>query len=191
MAFLFSAEKLCKPSTACENSPQIMKLLPVIICCVAMTVLLNSCATSPQSLAPAGIAAQMAKQGVPASTQKRVQAGRVLDFDDIMSLAKSGVSDKAIVAYLKSTKAPYKFTTAQLEQLSNAGVGSTLVNYLGQSVGYYEASKRNQLGGSKWDSHPYFNDPFFWGDAPFDYGFPGEWGDEGFYRGTPAMPSRR
>jgi hypothetical protein len=115
----------------------------------------------------------------------------VLDFDDIMSLAKAGVSDKAIVAYLKSTKAPYKFNTAQLEQLSNAGVGSTLVNYLGQSVGYYEASKRNQLGGSKWDSHPYFNDPFFWGNAPFDYGFPGEWGDEDFYRGSPAMPSRR
>ena len=168
-----------------------MKLLPVIISCVAMTVLLNACATSPQSLAPAGIAAQMAKQGVPASTQKRVQAGRVLDFHDIMSLAKAGVSDKAIVAYLKSTKAPYKFNTAQLEQLSNAGVGSTLVNYLGQSVGYYEASKRNQLGGSKWDSHPYFNDPFFWGNAPFDYGFPGEWGDEDFYRGSPAMPSRR
>ena len=168
-----------------------MKLLPVIISCVAMTVLLNSCATSPQSLAPAGIVPQMAQRGVPASTQKRVQAGRVLDFDDIMSLAKSGVSDKAIVAYLKSTKAPYTFTTAQLEQLSNAGVGSTLVNYLGQSIGYYEASKRNQLGGSKWDSHPYFNDPFFWGDAPFDYGFPSEWSDEGFYRGSPAMPSRR
>ena len=168
-----------------------MKSFPVIISCVAMTVLLNSCATSPQSPAPAGIAAQMAKQGVPVSTQKRVQAGRVLDFDDIMSLAKSGVSDKAIVAYLKSTKAPYKFTTAQLEQLSNAGVGSTLVNYLGQSVGYYEASTRNQLGGNKWDSHPYFNDPFFWGDAPFDYDFPDEWDDEYFYRGSSAVPSRR
>jgi hypothetical protein len=157
-----------------------MKLIPVVLSIVALPVLLNSCATSPQSLAPAGIAAQMSKQGVPASTQKRVQAGRVLDFDDIMSLAKAGVSDKAIVAYLKSTKAPYKFTTAQLEQLSNAGAGSTLVNYLGQSVGYYEASKRNQLGGSKWDRHPYFNDPFFWGAAPFDYGFPGEWADPGF-----------
>lgn len=168
-----------------------MRFLSITLSCVAMTVLLNSCASSPQSLAPAGIAAQMAKQGIPASTQKRVQAGRVLDFDDIMSLAKSGVSDEAIVAYLKSTKAPYKFTTAQLEQLSNAGVGSTLVNYLGQSVGYYEAAKRDQIGGSKWDDHPYFNDPFFGGDAPFDYDFPDEWDDEDFYRGSSAVPSRR
>jgi hypothetical protein len=168
-----------------------MKFIPVILFSIALPFVISSCATSQHTVAPAGIAAQMAQHGVPASTQKRVQAGRVLDFDDIMSLAKAGVSDKAIVAYLKSTKAPYRFTTPQLEQLTNAGAGSTLVNYLGQSIGYYEASKRNQLGGSKWDSHPYFNDPFFWGAAPFDYGFPGEWSDPGLYRVSPAMPSRR
>jgi len=168
-----------------------MKFIPVILFSIALPFVMSSCATSQQAVAPAGITAQMAQHGVPASTQKRVQAGRVLDFDDIMSLAKAGVSDNAIVAYLKSTKAPYRFTTAQLEQLTNAGAGSTLVNYLGQSIGYYEASKRNQLGESKWDSHPYFNDPFFWGAAPFDYGFPGEWSDPGLYRVSPAMPSRR
>ena len=184
-------KKPCKPWNAWENWSQTMKFIPVILFSIALPFVMSSCATSQQALAPAGVAAQMAQHGVPASTQKRVQAGRVLDFDDIMSLAKAGVSDKAIVAYLKSTKAPYKFNTAQLEQLSNAGAGSTLVNYLGQSIGYYEASKRNQLGGSKWDSHPYFNDPFFWGAAPFDYGFPGEWSEPGLYRVSPAMPSRR
>jgi len=171
--------------------PQTMKFIPVILFSIALPFVMSSCATSKHAVAPAGIAAQMAQHGVPASTQKRVQAGRVLDFDDIMSLSKAGVSDQAIVAYLKSTKAPYKFTTAQLEQLTNVGAGSTLVNYLGQSIGYYEASKRNQIGGSKWDSHPYFNDPFFWGAAPFDYGFPGEWSDPGLYRVSPAVPARR
>lgn len=184
-------KKPCKRWNAWENWSQTMKFIPVILFSIAIPFVMSSCATSPQALAPAGVAAQMAQHGVPASTQKRVQAGRVLDFDDIMSLSKAGVSDQAIVAYLKSTKAPYKFTTAQLEQLTNVGAGSTLVNYLGQSIGYYEASKRNQLGGSKWDSHPYFNDPFFWGAAPFDYGFPGEWSDPGLYRVSPAMPSRR
>lgn len=157
-----------------------MKTIPVIVTCIALPLLMNSCATTGQSPAPTGIVSQMAGHGIPASTQKRVQNGRVLDFDDIMSLAKGGVSDKALVSYLKSTKAPYKFTTAQLEQLTDAGAGSTLVNYLGESIGYYEASKRNQLGGDKWDRHPYFNDPLFWGGAPFDYGFPGEWADPGF-----------
>ena len=184
-------KKPCKLWNDWENWLRHMKLIPVILFSIALPILMSSCATSPQALAPSGIAEQMAQRGVTASTQKRVQAGRVLDFDDILSLAKAGVSDKAIVAYLKSTKAPYRFTTAQLEQLTNAGAGSDLVNYLGQSIGYYEASKRNQLGGSKWDSHPYFNDPFFWGAAPFDYGFPGEWSDPGLYRESPAMPSRR
>jgi len=184
-------KKPCKPWNAWENWPQTMRFIPVILFSIALPFVMSSCATSQHALAPSGIAAQMAQHGVPASTQKRVQAGRVLDFDDIMCLAKAGVSDKAIVAYLKSTKAPYRFTTAQLEQLTNAGAGSTLVNYLGQSIGYYEVSKRNQLGGNKWDSHPYFSDPFFWGAAPFDYGFPGEWSDPGLYRVSPAMPSRR
>jgi hypothetical protein len=168
-----------------------MKTISVLLACIGLSLLLNSCSTTQPSSAPAGIIAQMGQRGVPSTTQNRVQNGRVLDFDDIMSLVKAGVSDNAIVAYLKSTKAPYKFTTAQLEQLSDAGAGSDLVNYLGQSVGYYEASKRNQIGGSKWDSHPYFNDPFFWGAAPFDYGFPGEWSDPGLYRVNPATPSRR
>lgn len=150
---------------------------------MAASLLLASCATSPKVCAPAEITSQLTQHGIPASTQKRIQTGRVLDFDDIMSLAKGGVSDKAIVAYLKSTKAPYRFTTAQLEQLSNAGAGSMLVNYLGQSVGYYEATKRSQIGGSKWDRHPYFNDPFFWGAPPFDYAFPGEWADPGLVFG--------
>ena len=141
---------------------------------------LTSCATRFDAQAPSQTLAALTQKGVPATTVSRIKAGRVLDFDDILALVKAGVSDKAAVAYLKSTRAPYKFTTAQLQQLSDAGAGSTLVNYLGQSIGYYEATKRNQLGGSKWDNNPYFTDPFFWGAAPFDYAFPGEWADPGF-----------
>jgi hypothetical protein len=145
---------------------------------------LSSCATAPfQANPPASALSQLLQRGVPTATVKRIQHGRVLDFDDILALVKVNVSDKAVVAYLKSTHAPYRFTTAQLEQLSDAGGGSTLVNYLGQSIGYYEATKRNQLGGPKWENNPYFNDPLFWGAPPFDYGFPGEWGYPGFLFG--------
>ncbi|MFM8983340.1 MAG: hypothetical protein ACKOLA_10620, partial [Spartobacteria bacterium] len=130
----------------------LLALLPLL--------LLASCATSPfQANPPASALSQILQRGVPTTTVKRIQHGRVLDFDDILALVKANVSDKGVVAYLKSTHAPYRFTTAQLEQLSDAGAGSTLVNYLGQSIGYYEATKRNQLGGSKWDNDPYFNNP--------------------------------
>jgi hypothetical protein len=162
-----------KPATALQKPNSMKNLLAL----AATAILLTSCATRFDAQAPSQTLAALTQKGVPSTTVSRIQSGRVLDFDDILSLVKAGVSDQAAVAYLKSTRAPYKFTTAQLQQLSDAGAGSTLVNYLGQSIGYYEATKRNQLGGSKWDNSPYFNDPFFWGAAPFDYAFPGEWAD--------------
>jgi hypothetical protein len=157
-----------------------MKNILALTLLAATTLHLTSCATRFDAQAPSQTLAALTQKGVPATTVSRIQAGRILDFDDILALFKAGVSDKAVVTYLKSTRAPYQFTTTQLEQLSDAGAGSTLVNYLGQSIGYYEATKRNQLGGSKWDNNPYFTDPFFWGPAPFDYAFPGEWADPGF-----------
>ncbi|MFZ4588504.1 MAG: hypothetical protein ACOYNG_05900 [Terrimicrobiaceae bacterium] len=160
-----------------------MKRTATLACLAA--VLLASCATTTPPQAPQNILAQLSARGVPTSTVKRIDHGRVLDFSDILALAKAGVSDRAAVAYLKSTRAKYSLTTAQLEQLSDAGAGSALVNYLGKSAGYYEATRADQLGGPKlppdpWLADPYFADPAFWGAAPFPYAFPGEWADPGF-----------
>lgn len=157
-----------------------MKLLSALFALLIVALSLTSCASLDRPSASPAVLAQMGQRGVPSGTIKRISAGRVLDFDDILSLVKANVSEKGIVAYLKSTHAPYKFTTAQLQELSDDGAGSDLVNYLGKSVGYYEATKAAQLGGSKWDTDPYFNDPLYWGMAPFPYAFPGEWADPGF-----------
>jgi len=136
---------------------------------------LAACASGP---APTPLVLQrLAASGVDSGTYARIHGGRVLTYPDILGLVQDKIPDPAIVSYLKSTKAPYRLTNAQLEKLGDAGAGSTLVNYLGQSVGFYEATKRDQTGGKKWDNHPYFNNPYYWGAAPFDYGFPGEWDD--------------
>lgn len=138
-------------------------------------LLLGACASGP---APTPVVLQrLAASGVDSRTYAKIHAGRVLTYPDILGLVEDKIPDPAIVSYLKSTKAPYRLTNAQLEKLSDAGAGSTLVNYLGQSVGFYEATKRSQTGGEKWDNHPYFNNPYYWGAAPFDYGFPDEWDD--------------
>ena len=157
-----------------------MKSLVALLALPVILVSMPSCASLEKPSASPALLAQMGQRWVPSGTIKRISAGRVLDFDDILSLVRANVSGKGIVAYLKSTHAPYTFTTAQLQQLSDAGAGSDLVNYLGKSVGYYEATKAAQLGGSKWDNDPYFNDPLYWGEAPFPYAFPGEWIDPGF-----------
>ncbi|MEI6034912.1 MAG: hypothetical protein WCS65_11610 [Verrucomicrobiae bacterium] len=148
-----------------------MRFFPLL----SSLLLLASCAKGP---APTPVALQrLAASGVDSRTYAKIQAGRVLGYQNILGLVHDKISDAAIVSYLKSTHAPYRFTTAQMEKLSDAGAGPTLVNYLGKSVGYYEATKRAQTGGSKWDNHPYFMDPYYMGEAPFDYGFPGEWYD--------------
>lgn len=155
-----------------------MKHFCLILILAGMPAYMTSCASSSKK--PSATLAELSSRGVNSSTLKRIQSGRVLGFDDILNLVQLHISEKAIVAYLQSTHAPYRFTTSQLEQLSGAGAGSNLVNYLGKSIGYYEATKRNQVGGSKWDNHPYFNDPAYWGPAPFDYGFPGDWYEPGY-----------
>ena len=151
-----------------------MKFLPVL---AVASLILASCASGPE---PTPIVLQhLAASKVDSRTYAKIQAGRVLSYGDILSLVGDKIPDDAIVSYLKSTHAPYRFSNAQMERLSDAGAGPSLVNYLGKSVGYYEAAKRNQTGGEKWDKHPYFNDPYYWGPAPFDYGFPDEWCDPG------------
>ena len=147
------------------------KYFPAPLICL----LLASCASGP---APTPVVLQrIAAAGVDSRTYAKIHAGRVLTYADILGLVEDKIPDAAIVSYLKSTHAPYRFTTAQLEGLSDAGAGSGLVNYLGQSVGYYEAVTRAQTGGSKWDKHPYFYDPYFLGPAPFPYAYPAEWND--------------
>ena len=64
---------------------------------------------------------------------------------------------------------------------SGATGKTDLLNYLGKSTGFFEATERDQTGGSgKWKDNPYFNDPYYMGGAPFDYGWPGEWYDPAF-----------
>lgn len=116
--------------------------------------------------------------GIDSRTYAKIANHRILTYDDIYGLVKKGVPGPVILTYVKSTHAPYKLTDAQLDQLVNAGASPQLVNYLGQSVGYFEATERNQTGGAgKWKGNPYFADPYFMGPAPFWYMYPPEWFD--------------
>ncbi|MFA7343754.1 MAG: hypothetical protein WC003_05560 [Terrimicrobiaceae bacterium] len=141
----------------------------------AVCLFLVSCASGP---APTPVVLQrLAASGVDSRTYAKIHAGRVLSYPDILGLVGDKIPDAAIVSYLESTHAPYRLTNSQLGKLGDAGAGAGLVDYLGKSTGYYEATKRSQTGGGKWDNHPYFADPYYWGPAPFPYAFPGEWDD--------------
>jgi len=148
---------------------------------LALVALVAGCATTPQSPQKPAYLGKLAAMHVDPTTYNRIAAGRVLSYQDILNLVTSHVPDKAIVGYLKSTRAPYHLTDKQLLALTNAGAGSSLVNYLGSATGFYDATKPNQTGRiPKWERHPYFNDAAYVGAPPFAFGYPGEWNDPAF-----------
>jgi len=153
---------------------------------LALLVLVAGCATfQPKKSGPNLVLEKLQAMNISSSTYAKIANGRVLSFDDILGLVKKSVPGPVIYTYIRATKAPYTLTDDQLDQLVNAGANSQLVNYLGQSVGFFEATERNQTGGAgKWKDNPYFADPYYLGDAPFGFGYPGEWFDDDWVGGV-------
>lgn len=147
---------------------------------------LAACATSsgPAPGTPAYFQTLESMHVAPA-TLKRVEGGRVLSFADVLELVKRDVPGAEIVAYLKSTRAPYNYSQSQVNTLMNAGADSTLVNYVGRADGDFlidaqNAAQQAQVRQNyKFDKQlwkdPYFIDPDYWGPAPFPYAFPMGW----------------
>ena len=163
-----------------QNNSGPMKLRPCLVACLLQCLFLTACALHEAPSASPSILAQMGQRGVPPGTIRRISAGRVLDYDDILALLSASVSEKAIILYLKSTNAPYSLNTAQKMQLSEAGAGADLMTHLEQALACHESMKSSTRRGAKWDTDPYFHDPLYWGDPPFAYSFPNEWADSNF-----------
>ncbi len=156
-------------SVALESGMHFLRLFSLVGLCASLA----ACASLQQPKS-AQTLAQLRSMGIDNRTYAKIVNQRVLSYDDIYGLVQKSVPGAVIVSYLKSTHAPYTLTNAQLERLTDAGASADLVNYLGKSVGYFEATERNQTGGAgKWKNDPYFADPYFMGEPPFAYGWDG------------------
>lgn len=153
---------------------------------LAVVLILAGCATStPTPAATPKYLQTLSDKQVAPSTFARIQGGRVLTFADVLELVQRGVPGDQIVAYLRSTRAPYNFSQPQLDALLAAGADSTLINYVGRAAGDFliDAQNAPQQAALRRDAKidkelwrdPYFTDPGYWGPAPFPYAFPGEW----------------
>lgn len=163
-----------------------MNRIIVLSAVVALVFGWTGCASTQSSGKKPGYLKTLQTKQVDPSTYTRIYHGRVLQYADILNLVKKGVPDDKIVSYLKSTKAPYRLSNVQITALLNAGAGPTLVNYLGKSTGFYDATTPDQTGGSvrPWSNywkHPYYTDPYFMGPAPFGWDYPGDWFGPGFF----------
>jgi len=135
---------------------------------------LAACATTPPQLEQPGYMKVLAAKKVAPATYARIAHGRVLGYDDIKNLAARGIPGKMVVPYLKATKTPYSFSTAQINALIDAGADDMLVNYLGKAKGIYLEDAGN-IPSSTGGLHPYWSDPGYAGAAPFGFGYPGSW----------------
>lgn len=133
----------------------------------------------------AAYVASLQRAGVSPATVARVENERVLTCAEIRELVVQGVPGSQIVAYLKSTRANYAKCSAQIPSLVAAGADSTLVNYLGRKEGDFLIDAQNAAAqdrlvqNAKWEremwNNPYFTDPAYEGDVPFEFGWPAIW----------------
>jgi hypothetical protein len=147
---------------------------------LSLSLALVSCATTstPTPAKTNLVLAKLAALHIDTGTYHKIANHRVLSYNDILGLVKKGVPSPVIQTYLQSTHAPYTLTDSQLNKLVDAGASADLVNYLGKSVGFFEATERSQTGGAgKWRNNPFFADPYYLGEPPFAWGYPGEWYD--------------
>ncbi len=163
-----------------------MQALRILSVALLFAALAACATTAPKpSGPPTVVLAKLKAMDVNSATYAKIENHRVLTYADIYGLVKQDVPNPVILTYLQSTHAPYTLTTSQLEALDDAGASPELVNYLGKSVGYFEATERSQTGGAgQWKKNPYFNDPYYLGVSPFGYGWPGEWYDSGWVDGA-------
>lgn len=151
---------------------------------VTSAALFAACASNPPQSKTPLVLPKLQAMGISSATYSKIANHRVLTYDDIYGLLKKNVPSPVILTYIQSTKAPYTLTDAQLNQLNDAGASADLLNYLGKSVGFFEATQRSQTGGeNSWKNHPYFYQPGYLGPPPFMYGYPGEWFDPGWVGG--------
>lgn len=162
---------------------------PIVLVAAAAAVcvaLLAGCASSSNvGQAPPPYLNKVAAMGVAPETMKRLSNARVLTFADVLEMVKKGVPGEKITAYLKSTRAPYNYSQARINQLVDAGADNVLINYVGRSQGDFLLDAQNEpkqqqvladakLSKEFWND-PYFGDPGYWGAVPFGYVWPPMW----------------
>lgn len=142
---------------------------------------LMGCASGP-AVDPQ-ITAALASRNVNSATYDKVNAGRPLDYNDILALVQKKVPTQIIVGYLQSTEKVYNLTYSQLRGLRSAGASPQLLNYLSETQGFYgynppAADARTK----KHQKDAYYNSPLYQDETPFNYNEPviDDWYDSAY-----------
>jgi len=129
------------------------------------------------------ITSALSSRGVDDSTYNKVYHARPLDYADIFQLVSHKVPSKIIVGYLESTEKVYNLTSSQLASLRSAGASAQVLNYLGETGGFYGQTTPQQAAATgKKQADKYYNSRLEQDQAPFAYNAPAidDWYDSGY-----------
>ncbi|MBM3183947.1 MAG: hypothetical protein FJZ64_01405 [Chlamydiae bacterium] len=65
-------------------------------------------------------------------TLGRIDKGEPLTLNDLIKLSQSGVSDDAIIQYLRAIKSAYSLTQTQVRRLRDAGVSERVIQFISE-----------------------------------------------------------
>lgn len=65
-------------------------------------------------------------------TVDRMDRGEPLTLSDVIKLSQGGVSDDAIIIYLRDTKSTYNLSQTQIRRLQDAGVSQRVINFMAE-----------------------------------------------------------
>jgi len=63
-------------------------------------------------------------------TLDRMDRSEPLTMSDVIKLSQAGVSDDAILQYMKETQSSYSLSQAQIRRLQDGGVSQRVVNFM-------------------------------------------------------------
>lgn len=147
-----------------------MKIIPALLA----AVLLAGCATSTTKVS-APYLAVLQQKGVDPGTYARISHGRVLTYGDVLELVVKGVPGDKIVDYLKTTRAPYVFTPAQINRIAAAGAGSDLLAFLRNPPTKPNTDGFDNPTTQAFLHSPYWRDPYYMDASPMQFAYPASW----------------
>lgn len=108
-----------------------MKALRVASVAAMLALLLAGCVTLwGPSEASRSLAGALAGKEIDEATRVRVAQDQPLTVEDIKAFARANVADDLIIGYINATRVFYRLGTAQILDLSNAGVSEKVIDYM-------------------------------------------------------------
>jgi hypothetical protein len=98
-------------------------------------------------------------------------ARTVIVVDDVIRMAQAGVSDDAIIDFVRNTREPFDINADDLIAMTNAHVSERVMKYVQEEAAARRDYNRRETRSTVYVApYPYYYDPFYYPYDPLWYG---------------------